>query len=228
MSNPYYGQQPPYGPPPGGPGYGQQPPYGQQPGYGQQPYGAPAPGYGPQQPYGQQPYGQQPYGQQPGYGAPVPPPKKSNTGLIVGIAVLAVVVLGVLLGGAYVLTRPKGDDTTTSAESPSSSAPGGPGSPKTESPSSSRAITYEITGTLGSSRSSSGGLTVIYNGENGEVVTTDVSSLPWSVTVSAPISIVTVSAVDLSGGKAQLTITVKRGGKVVQECKQAMFCVVRL
>jgi hypothetical protein len=57
----------------------QQPPYGQQP----------------QQPYGQQPYGQQQYPQQQQpYGYGYPPPKKSKTGLIVGIALGAVVVLG--------------------------------------------------------------------------------------------------------------------------------------
>ena len=104
MSNqppPGYGQQPPYGQPgfgqqqpQGQPGSGQQPPYGQ-PGFGQpqgqQPQGQP--GYGQQPPYGQQGFGPQGYGQP--YGAP---PKKSKTGLIVGIAVVAVVVVvGVVL-----------------------------------------------------------------------------------------------------------------------------------
>lgn len=99
------GQQPGYGQQPM-PGYGQpqQPAYGQpqQPGYGQpaQPqYGQPAqpqyaqPGYGQPQ-YGQQPgYGQAPYGQ-PGYGAP----KKSRTGLFLGLGALVVVVaVGVVL-----------------------------------------------------------------------------------------------------------------------------------
>ncbi|KAL4947560.1 hypothetical protein BDW69DRAFT_178176 [Aspergillus filifer] len=93
-----YGQQPPYGQPPSGPGYGSSAPYnpgqqahspapyppssqapggyGQQPPYGQPPYGQ-QPQYGqppqpPQSPYGQPQYGQQPpqpYGQQP-YGQP--------------------------------------------------------------------------------------------------------------------------------------------------------------
>jgi len=118
-----YGQQPggqqPYGQPQQG---GQ--PYGQQPGgWNQAPQsgGFPAAGQGgypqqqpggyPQQQsdqFGQQQYGQQPqygqpgqqpgqYGQQPGgqfggYGAE--PPKKKKTGLIVGIAIAAVVLLG--------------------------------------------------------------------------------------------------------------------------------------
>ncbi|MCW2904195.1 MAG: hypothetical protein JWO67_6460 [Streptosporangiaceae bacterium] len=94
--------QPGYGQQPGGqPGYGQnpygqqpsaQPGYGQQPG-GQQPYGQQAPGqqpYGPQQPYGQQPFGQGSY----------PPPRKSSTGLILGLvggAVVLVVILVVVI-----------------------------------------------------------------------------------------------------------------------------------
>ncbi|WP_020659735.1 hypothetical protein [Amycolatopsis benzoatilytica] len=109
-----YGQQPdPYGQQPGG-----QQPYGQpqQGGWNQGPAsggfpaaGAPGQGGYPQQPgqFGQQPgqqgqFGQQPgqpgqFGQQPGgqfggYGAE--PPKKKKTGLIVGIAIGAVVVLG--------------------------------------------------------------------------------------------------------------------------------------
>ncbi|MFC4886005.1 hypothetical protein ACFPK5_12520 [Streptomyces beijiangensis] len=97
--------------------YGQQPnPYGQQPTpYGQQPA-----------PYGQQPYPGAPFGQQPQapWGAPPmgPPPKKSRTGLILGIVggalvlvIAAVVGLGVIgqkaVGGfpkaEYRLTLPK-------------------------------------------------------------------------------------------------------------------------
>jgi ketosteroid isomerase-like protein len=71
-----YPPQPPGPPPPQGP-YGQQPgPYGQQPppGYGQQP----PPGYPPQQPYG--------------YGPP--PPKKSRTGLVIGVIAGVVVLAG--------------------------------------------------------------------------------------------------------------------------------------
>jgi Domain of unknown function (DUF4333) len=95
----YGGQQgqPGYGQPGQQPGYGQQPPSGQQ--YGQPQYGQPGgqPGYGqPGQQYGQgQPgYGQQ-YGQgQPGqYGQYGQPAKKSKTGLIAGLAVLALVLV---------------------------------------------------------------------------------------------------------------------------------------
>lgn len=75
--------QPPYGQPQ----YGQQPGFGQPPGYGQPQYGQPQYGQQPPPPYGQQPYGQPPYGQQ-GYGAP----KKSRTGLILGLGGLVLVV----------------------------------------------------------------------------------------------------------------------------------------
>ncbi|MFD4028606.1 hypothetical protein ACFWRV_34585 [Streptomyces sp. NPDC058576] len=115
-----YGQQPgPYGAPPpqGQPGYGypQQAPQGvppQQPNpYAQQPSG-PQQGYG--YPQGQQPgpYGQQPpaapYGGQPPYGAQPPQPKK-KTGLIIGVAVVA---LAVIAGGVYFLTS--GDKVSNS------------------------------------------------------------------------------------------------------------------
>lgn len=78
----------PYGQPAGG--------YGQQPdGYGQQPN---QPGYGQQQPgYSTPPggFGQPGYGGPPGFGGP--PPKKTRTGLIIGLVVALVVILG---GGA--------------------------------------------------------------------------------------------------------------------------------
>lgn len=91
--------QPPYGwqqPPP----YGQQPSYGHQALYGgQQPYGAQPPSYGQQQPQ----YGQPPQYVQPGpYAHPaygpygpqyVQPRKKSQTGLIVGLVVLALAIV---------------------------------------------------------------------------------------------------------------------------------------
>ncbi|HEV7981036.1 hypothetical protein [Amycolatopsis sp.] len=87
-------------------------PYGQQP---QQPYGQQPP-YGQQQPYPQQPYG---YGPPPGYPQP---PKKSKTGLIIGIVIGAVVVLG---GGATALilflsdsgsSGPSGDPAATAQQ----------------------------------------------------------------------------------------------------------------
>ncbi|HEX3731942.1 MAG TPA: hypothetical protein VHU91_03335 [Mycobacteriales bacterium] len=94
----------PYTPYPGQPDPNAQPGYGQQP-YGQQGYGQQ--GYGQQQPYGQQGYGQQGYGQQPygqqGYGGYTPPKKK--TGLIVGIAIGAVVLLlGIGVGGFFLFS----------------------------------------------------------------------------------------------------------------------------
>jgi hypothetical protein len=103
--------QPGYGQQPGGqPGYGQQP--GGQPGYGPQPGGQP--GYGPQ-PGGQPQYGQPQYGQPGPYGQPPYPPRKSNTGLIVGLVggamalVVLLVVVGVVLassGKEYQVTTP--------------------------------------------------------------------------------------------------------------------------
>src|SRR3954467_5793939 len=131
---PQYGQQPgqqpqygsPYGQPPqSGPPYGQQPgydPYGQPPQsgppqsgppqYGQPQSGAP---YG-QPGYGQPQYGQPQYGQYPGAGAypPAPPPKKSRTGLIIGLVGGGLVLLLCLGVGAF-LVLPKlagGDDRT--------------------------------------------------------------------------------------------------------------------
>ncbi|MFG3407174.1 hypothetical protein [Streptomyces sp. NPDC048142] len=107
-----YGAPPPQGPPQGQPGYGypqqapqgvppQQPnPYGQQP---QQGYGYPQaqqPG-----PYGQQPPAP-PYGGQPGYGGQPPQQPKKKTGLIVGVAVVA---LAVIAGGVYFLTSGGGN-----------------------------------------------------------------------------------------------------------------------
>ena len=145
MSNnqwPGYGQQQPqpgYGQQQPQPGYGQQQPqpgYGQQqpqpgytgqqqpqPGYEQQ---QPQPGYTGQQPYAQPGYGgQQPYGAG-GYSAPPQPPKKSNTGLVIALVGILVVVLA--FGAWWFLGRndqqaadPSAAATTTQA---SSQAPG--------------------------------------------------------------------------------------------------------
>ncbi|WP_051813000.1 hypothetical protein [Kitasatospora sp. MBT63] len=97
-------QQPP-------PPYGQPPQYGvPQPGYGQPQYGAPAqqpPGYGypqaPQPQYGapQGGYPQAPQ-QQYGGGYPPPAPNKSNTGLVVGLVIGALLLVG---GGLVVATQ---------------------------------------------------------------------------------------------------------------------------
>ncbi|MFE3380832.1 hypothetical protein [Streptomyces anulatus] len=114
MTTPPHPPQGPYGPPPP-----------QNP-YGQNPYGAPpaAPGAVPQQPYG---YPQQPPPQQGGWGQPgIPggggpgsgggwppvgpqPPRRKRTGLIVGIAVGAVVVAGGIVFGVTQLAD-KGTD----------------------------------------------------------------------------------------------------------------------
>ncbi|MBT2385678.1 hypothetical protein [Streptomyces sp. ISL-11] len=88
-----YGQpQPPQSPPQGNP-------YGQQPGYG----------YPPQQPYGQA----QPY-PQPGMPYPPPmPPQRGGKGKAIGIGVAALVLVGAIAGGGYVLLKNRdtvGDD----------------------------------------------------------------------------------------------------------------------
>lgn len=94
------GQRPPgYGPPPGGPQHGGPPPqygqgqYGQE--YGQGQYGGTAQ-FGQPDPYGPGGGFGDPYGQRPG-GFGQEPPKKSKTGLIIGlvVAVLAVAALGI-------------------------------------------------------------------------------------------------------------------------------------
>ncbi|MEV6067881.1 hypothetical protein AB0L82_15115 [Nocardia sp. NPDC052001] len=111
---------------------GQQGDTWQQPGFAAQPdgYQAQQGGYQAQQsePTWQQPVaqpgwpGQQGYSQQPGYGAPPPQPPRSNTGLIVGIALAAVAVLAVGVGAVVVLTGGDSSDqatvTTSSVEPP--------------------------------------------------------------------------------------------------------------
>lgn len=105
-----------YPPQAGGSPYGQQPgqnPYGQQP-YGQQPgtpYGGPASGGFPQQ-GGQYPqtqgYPQNQYGQQGGWGPQEP--KKSKTGLWIGISAAAVAVVAFLVTGLLAPGFLLGDD----------------------------------------------------------------------------------------------------------------------
>jgi hypothetical protein len=117
---PPYGQDPQPGGYPGQPSYPSSPPYGQpsQPQYGQPQYGQPSqpqygqPQYGqPQLPYGQPQQPQQPYGQYPGGPAyPSPPPRKSRTGLIVGLVIGVVLLLGLGIGGVLVLPKLIGDD----------------------------------------------------------------------------------------------------------------------
>ena len=123
-----YGQQPPqqpgYGQQPQ-PGYGQQPPpgYSQQPGqYGQpqqDPFGQQGPQSGgfPQQGYGQPQPG---YGQQPGYGGPGgfggPPPKKSKTGLIIGVVIGVLVLVGGGITAAVLLSGNSSSNNTASSD----------------------------------------------------------------------------------------------------------------
>jgi len=120
-----YGGQPadPYGQPGGGP-YGQPGPYGPPAGspYGQPGYGQQQPG-NPYDPYGQ-PAQPDPWGapQQPMSGAPwgpPGPPHKSNTGLVVGLAAIAVLVM---LIGAVVIFLLMDRETPTAAPSPSATA----------------------------------------------------------------------------------------------------------
>lgn len=131
--NPYGEQYPQQGWQQQGGGYGQYtPPPGPGPGNlggpgsygGQGGYGAPGGFGGPGGPGGQAPWG---YGQQPS----PPPPQKSNTALIIGLAVGAVVLIALIGGVALYATSsdsghpgtstPVAAGSTTPASSPSSS-----------------------------------------------------------------------------------------------------------
>ncbi|HEX7305220.1 hypothetical protein [Lentzea sp.] len=131
---PGHGQQPPpgYGQPQ--PGYGQQPPpppgYGQQQGYGPGP-GQPGP-YGQPQPGQPGPYGQQQPGFGGGYGGP--PPKKSKTGLVVGVVLGVLVLVGGGVTAAVLLT---GDDEPKSSTAAAESGTNGGDTPAPTSKSSS-------------------------------------------------------------------------------------------
>ncbi|MFC8296210.1 hypothetical protein [Micromonospora orduensis] len=105
----------------------QYPPYGQQPDPNVTPWsGPPAPQQGGYPPYGQPP-------PMPQYGAPVPPAKKSNKGLIIGLAVGAVVLLLAMCGGGIGLLVALGSDddepttVTSSAPTPGTTASPAPG-----------------------------------------------------------------------------------------------------
>lgn len=111
---PGYGVQAPpsgYGMPPQQPGYGAPAP---QSGYGppQQP-GAPYPGYGQAAPpsYPMQPG--QPGWQQYAPGGPPQPPKRSRTGLIVGVIITIVVIIVACSAGGLYLASQAGNLTTT-------------------------------------------------------------------------------------------------------------------
>lgn len=130
MTTPPY-QQGPYGQPNdpyGQGGYGQQRPP-QQPQYGQPRYGGQyggandqtqAFGRAPQAPYGAT---QQWPGAGGGYGGMTPPPEppKRNTGMIVAIATIAVLVLAGAGVGLYFLNKDGGDDTAGGGTSTSAS-----------------------------------------------------------------------------------------------------------
>ncbi|MEV6879222.1 hypothetical protein [Amycolatopsis sp. NPDC051128] len=126
--------------------FGQPDPYGGTQQFGQPgPYGGPQQGgyppqTGPQPQQGHPQYGQQdPWGQQQGFGGndpyggggfgDAPPPKKKKTGLIVGIAIGAVVLVG---GGVTALVLAlNGDDGNTAAPAANSSSPAPTSAPKT-------------------------------------------------------------------------------------------------
>ncbi len=93
---PPYGPQGPFPGPPGTPPQGPGP-QGPPPGHGQQPPQGPPPGYVPQGRPPQGPPGFPPQQPPPGYGPQGPEPKK-KTGLIVGAAVGAVALIGVVGG----------------------------------------------------------------------------------------------------------------------------------
>jgi hypothetical protein len=145
--------QPQYGQPQPDPWGSQAPQYGQ-PQYGQPQYGQPQ--YGQPQ-YGQPQYGQPQYGQPPFGGPPQPPyggypggpaggpPKKSNTGLIIGIVTAVVVILAAVGIGILAFGGSDDKDTagTTKTSAGNSSAPKFPSS----SPSSSATRSSRPTGT---------------------------------------------------------------------------------
>ncbi len=115
----YPPQQPPPGqgfPPQGPPGYPPQPPPGQ--GYGSQ-SGGPQ-GYGPQGggPQGYPPQ-QQPPGQPPGFPPQGPGSGGPKTGIVIGLALIAVVLLG---GIGALIAFNSGDDAPTPVVSPSDTA----------------------------------------------------------------------------------------------------------
>lgn len=120
QAQPGYGQQPQ--------GYPQQQPYGQYP--QQQPMSAPpyqqsSPPYQQSAPPYQQPYPQQPAYGQPGYGPQQPyaqPPRRSNTGLVVGI-VVGVLILLIGGGAAVALVLNNGEDEPDPPPAAASSTP---------------------------------------------------------------------------------------------------------
>lgn len=131
-----YGQQPGYGPPSYGPPtdppssgpYGQPPPSG--PGYSGAPYQQPA--YGPQPgPYGQ-----------PGMPPGVPPPKRSHTGLLVGLGSgIVVLIVAIIVVAVYAF----GGNGGGSPEANGSATPSGAGSPSPAATSPTQAVSKYLT-----------------------------------------------------------------------------------
>lgn len=115
------GAQPPYGREQGAPYGGAETPYGREPGA---PYGGSYGSTGVNPTYGGQPYRPEgdPYGGDPYGGNPAPAPGRRGRGPL--IAVLAVVLLVVVAGGAFWFLRGQGDDAAPVA-APSGSAVAG-------------------------------------------------------------------------------------------------------
>ncbi|MER6666525.1 hypothetical protein ABT256_18430 [Amycolatopsis japonica] len=110
-----------YPPQPGQPDHGQ----GGQQYPGQQQGGYDQSGAYPQQQYpgyGQQPYGQNPQQYPQGFGGPPAPPKNNKTGLIVGIAAAAVVVIVLGITGFVAPGFFLGDDKAGKSSGPESTA----------------------------------------------------------------------------------------------------------
>ncbi|MFG3701976.1 hypothetical protein ACGF5C_29385 [Micromonospora sp. NPDC047620] len=127
------------------------------PPYGGQPDPNVTPWSGPPAPQGGYPgYGQP--GQPPQFGAPVPPPQKSNKGLIIGLSAAAVVVLLVLCGAGvgFVLVNDDDDPTPVASATPSGSSEPGtdatptPGQSESQDPgNSNNAVTARYSSDLG-------------------------------------------------------------------------------
>lgn len=81
----------------------------------------------------QPPPSHQPYPQQPGWGAPQPPPKKSNTGKIVGFSCLGAVVLLIVIG-AIGAAFSGGSSTADTSSKPAPAASRSTSAPAEEPP----------------------------------------------------------------------------------------------
>jgi hypothetical protein len=124
---------------------------------GAHPYGppagmSPAPGGPPPPPGGAPPPGAVPPGAPPsypgpgGYGGYAPPPRRRNTGLIVGAIAAAVVISAGLVAGAFALSSNSGDkktaETLPTKATQATSSPTPTDTPTTDSPTTNAARTY--------------------------------------------------------------------------------------